>query len=499
MISGQTVHNFGRNVSFHPQTMYQPKSEEEVLRILDSQRGSRIRVIGRLHSYSEAACCEDVLLDLQHLNTVRTEQRDGGVWATIGAGCQVKHVLVELERQAGVTLPAVGLITEQAIAGAISTGTHGSGKHSLSHYVAEVRVATYDTESGEPVIRTINSGPELKAARCSLGCLGVIVSVGLWVRPQYCVEEHFQRYDALADVVSAEDMFPLQQIFLIPWRWDYWVQHRREVAISANWRALIYQAYFFAVMEVGLHLIVLCLSKWFRSRWATHTFFRFLLPLAVIRHWKVVGKSQDMLVMEHELFRHVEIEVFVKRSKLDNALRVVKELVRYFDGDSNALSSTTAARLEQLGQLDPTDVSTYTHRYPICIRRILPDDTLISMASHDDEDSYSISFNCYAAPSELRGFNRFSEVLTRILASLFMARPHWGKICPMDAAMVKSVYPQVAEFRRISVEFDPDGRFRNDWASRLLFAEQSTEPDCVHDAISVKLNANSGQNGDPSL
>ncbi|MBL8820120.1 MAG: FAD-binding protein [Planctomyces sp.] len=475
MISGQALQNFGRNVSFRPRTMYQPKSEAEVLSILDSHRGSRIRVIGRLHSYSEAACCEDVLLDVRHLNTVRTEQRDGRVWATIGAGCQVKHALVELERQAGVTLPAVGLITEQSIAGAISTGTHGSGRHSLSHYIAEVRVATYDTESGEPVIRTINAGSELKAARCSLGCLGVIVSVGLWVRPQYCVEEHFRRYEALADVVAAEEMFPLQQFFLIPWRWDFWVQHRREAATSGNWQAMIYQAYFFAVMEVGLHLIVLVLSKLFRSRWATHTFFRRLLPLTVIRHWKVVGKSQDMLVMEHELFRHVEIEVFVKRSKLDNALRVVKELVSYFDGDIKTLSSVTAARMEQLGLLDPTDVATYTHCYPICVRRILPDDTLISMASSDDEDSYSISFNCYAGPSNLRGFNRFSEVLTRTVASLFEARPHWGKICPMDASTVKSVYLHLTEFRRVSTEFDPDARFRNDWVSRLLFVEPSKE------------------------
>lgn len=470
------VQNFGRNVSFRPKTMYQPRTEEEVLRILDTHRGSRIRVIGRLHSFSEAACCENVLLDLGHLNSVRTEQRDGGVWATIGGGCQVKHALVELERQAGVTLPAVGLITEQAIAGAISTGTHGSGKHSLSHYIAEVRVATYDAATGQPVIRTINSGPELQAARCSLGCLGVIVSVGMWVRSQYNVEEHFRRYDALADVVEAEEKFPLQQFFLIPWRWDYWVQHRREVATSGNWRSLVYQAYFFAVMEVGLHLIVLFLSKWFRIRWATHSFFRHLLPLTVIRNWKVVGKSQDMLVMEHELFRHVEIEVFVKRSRLDHALRVVRELLCYFDGDSQALSSVTAARLEQLGLLNPKDLSTYTHCYPICVRRVLPDETLISMASCEDEDSYSISFNCYAGPSALRGFNRFSEVLTRIFVSLFEARPHWGKICPMDAAMVQSLYPQIAEFQRISAEFDREAQFRNDWVSRLLFAEQSKEP-----------------------
>ena len=468
----RTVQNFGRNVSFPPKRAFQPKSEEDVLRILAEHRGSRIRVIGRLHSYSEAACCEDVMLDLRHLNSVQIERRDNGVWATIGAGCQVKRVLTELERQAGLTLPAVGLITEQAIAGAISTGTHGSGKHSLSHYVAEVRVATHDATTGEPVIRTINDGPELRAARCSLGCLGVIVSVSFWVRPQYCVEEHFRRYDTLAEVIAAEDAFPLQQFYVIPWRWDYWVQHRREVSAPRSWLALLYQAYFFVVMEVGLHLAVLFLSKLCRYRWATHFFFRRVLPLTVIRDWKVVGKSQDMLVMEHELFRHVEIEVFVTRPKLTDAITFVKELVCYFDGDGDAFSSATRGRLEQLGLLNPTDVGAYTHCYPICVRRILPDDTLISMASGEDEDSYSISFNCYSRPSQLQGFNRFSEVLTRSMASLFHARPHWGKVCPIDSATVRALYPRLTEFQQVCSEFDPGARFRNGWVSRILFAAE---------------------------
>ncbi len=467
-----TVQNFGRDVSFTPQKSYQPTSEADVLRILAEHRGSRIRVIGRLHSYSEAACCEDVLLDLRLMNSVKVEQRGDRVWATIGAGCQVKRVLAELDQQ-GLTLPAVGLITEQAIVGAISTGTHGSGKHSLSHYVAEVRIATYDAETAEPVIRTINAGPELQAARCSLGCLGVIVSVSLWVRPQYNVEEHFQRYDTLAEVIAAEEQFSLQQFYVIPWRWDYWVQHRREVAAPRSWLEWLYRAYFFICMEVGLHLAVIFLSQFCRHRAATHFFFRRVLPLTVIRGWKAVGKSQDMLVMEHELFRHVEIELFVKRSKLEDSLNFVRELVSYFDGNDFALSAATRERLGPLNLLKPTDIGAYTHCYPICIRRILPDDTLISMASSDHEDSYSISFNCYARLAELHGFNRFCEVLTHCMAHLFEARPHWGKISPMNAELVKSLYLHLGDFQRITAQFDPNANFRNDWVSRLLFADSN--------------------------
>jgi hypothetical protein len=293
----------------------------------------------------------------------------------------------------------------------------------------------------------------------------------LWVRPQYSVEEHFRRYETLEEVVSAEGAYPLQQFYVIPCRWDYWVQHRREVPDSPGWSAPLYQVYFFIVMEVGLHLAVLFLTRLFRFRGATHFFFRRILPLTVLRGWKVTGKSQDMLVMEHELFRHVEIELFVKRDQLDDSIQFVRELVSHFDGERDAMSPATVEQLKQLGLFEPADIGTYTHCYPICIRRILPDDTLISMASGDDQDCYSLSFNCYTRPSELQAFNRFCEVLTRAMASLFKARPHWGKIFPMDAASVKSLYPKLTEFQRVCTEFDPEARFRNQWVSRLLFAE----------------------------
>jgi FAD/FMN-containing dehydrogenase len=109
-----------------------------------------------------------------------------------------------------------GPITEQTIAGAISTGTHGSGRHSLSHYVQSVRVACYNTETGQAEIREFSAGDELRAARCSLGLLGVILSVTMQCRQSYHVEEHFREYKEVADVVQAEEEFPLQQFYLVP-------------------------------------------------------------------------------------------------------------------------------------------------------------------------------------------------------------------------------------------------------------------------------------------
>ena len=468
------IQNFGRNLAFDPKVFVAPETESEVLKLLAAHKGQQIRVIGRLHSWSEVVGGDAVVLDLQHLNTVVTQRRPDGVWATVGAGCQIKRLLAELERQANVTLPTLGLIAEQSIAGAISTATHGSGKHSLSHEIAEVRVATYDSATGEPVIRTISSGPELQAARCSLGCLGVILSVGFWCRSQYQVEEHFRHYARLDDVLAAEDQYPMQQFYLVPWAWDYFAQHRREVHSPRSWLATLYRLYWFVVMDLGLHLIVQMLAKFWTNRRVIHFFFRWILSWTVIRNWKVVDKSQVMLIMKHELVRHLEIEVFVKQSQLAAGLSFATQLLRHFDGERDSFSATTRQRLIEVGLWNSLAAASgrYTHHYPICIRKVLPDDTLISMSSGSDEPYYALSFISYARPAERQGFFEFARTLTETMACLFGARPHWGKWCPLNAQQAESLYPGLTDFRNICRRFDTSGVFANSWLTRLLFSKQ---------------------------
>ena len=81
-------------------------------------------------------------------------------------GCRIKQILQKLNASADLTMPSIGLITQQTIAGAIATATHGSGRYSLSHYTTEIRVAAYDPETGARIY-SWNNGPELRAARCT--------------------------------------------------------------------------------------------------------------------------------------------------------------------------------------------------------------------------------------------------------------------------------------------------------------------------------------------
>ena len=464
------LQNFGGNLAFHPTHQYTPHSEAEVLEILSRHRGQRIKVVGRLHSWSEAARSDEVLLDLRHLNEVVTEQRQNRAWVRVGAGCQIKKLLVDLERK-GLTTPSLGLITEQAIAGAVSTGTHGSGRHSLSHYMDEVRIAIYDPVTGEPVVRTITEGPELWAARCSIGCLGVILSVGFWARPLYRVEECLARHATLEDVLRAEVDTPLQQFYLVPWAWNYLGQHRREVDAPRSSLAWLYGLYCFLAFDIGIHLVVLLLERILRSRWAIQTFFRHVLPWTVIRGWKVVDQSDRLLVMEHELFRHIEIEVFVKRSVLSESLAFAQELLRHFAGELDAIRETTRSRLSALGLLEELEAGAglFIYNYLVCIRKVLPDDTFLSMASSDDEPYYALSFVSYAHPTQREGFFRFATSLSNCLSAMFEGRAHWGKYCPLTAQQVVDLYPHLSEFREVCLALDPQRVFRNEWINKTIF------------------------------
>ncbi len=383
-----TVVNFGANLSWRPALRFIPADESEVLAILDAHRGRNIRAIGHLHSWSQAPVGEDVLLDLCALDRVQVERREDGLWVTAEAGCQIKRLLVELERQAGATLPSMGLISEQTIAGAISTGTHGSGKHSLSHYMEEIRLATYDPQTGRAVVKTIRGGDELRAARCSLGCLGVILSVGFHARDQYMVEEHFRQYAEPDDVLAAEATYPLQQFFLMPWSWQFLVQHRREVTAPRSRLAWLYRMYWFTTIDLGLNLAILLLVRVLGSRRLLRFCLRQVFPRFVVRGWQVVDRSQAQLIMEHELFRHIEIEIFVCRSRLGEALRFVRDVLSCC-ARPGARGSETQQSLERIGMATELAAlsGVYFHHYPICVRRVLCDDTLISMAA-DADDCY---------------------------------------------------------------------------------------------------------------
>jgi len=404
------------------------------------------------------------------LNSVLVDAATSTV--TVGGGCKIKHLLKELAVH-DLTLPSVGLIDEQTAAGATATATHGSGKNSLSHYIIAVEIAHFDETGGAPKISRIDSGPELQAARCSLGLMGIVLSITFHCCPSYNVEEHTAVHESLESVLAEEVECPQQQFYLMPWSWAFFGHHRVSTAKARSKLASLYRAYCFLIIDVGLHIAVSLLSKILKPAWATRFFFKQILPLTIIRNWKVVDDSHAMLTMEHELFRHIEIELFVQRSKLQEATEFLIGVLKHSAGSTKTASVEDDPRWDQLdNQADfQTLKGCYVHRYPICYRRIKNDDVLISMAAaseKSEEDWYSISFISYQNPNDRDGFFRFADFIGTAFVQLFDGRCHWGKYNPLGKSANEKLYPKLDDFRRIVKQFDSDGRFGNDWLERVL-------------------------------
>ena len=467
--STREIANFGRNICFQPRHLYTPRTEDEVLRILNEHRGGTIRAVGARHSWNPGIETRDTLVDVRHLCHIRVH--DDRTRVTVGAGCRIGALLRHLARQ-GLTLPSIGLIDRQTVAGAVATGTHGSGRNSMSHYVEAMRIACFG-EDGRPVVHSVDSGAALRAARCSVGAMGIVLEVTLRCVPQYCVRERCVWRDGLDEVLRGEAAAPLQQFYILPRAWTY-LAHERAVAADnrRSGAAALYRVYWFLVIDVGLHACIKLAASWLRSRRLVSILYRRILPACLFPRWRVTDRSDRQLLMRHDLFRHLEMEVFVPRDRLREALAFVVEVLRAADDTTHVPSTEVRESIEMVGEWETVMGirGTWSHHYPICVRRLQPDDTLISMAScHgiEEQDWYAISLITFTEPR--RDFEAVARLLARVMTVRFGARLHWGKWFPLDGSQVEDGYPGLREFRAICEERDPEGVFRNEFVKERLF------------------------------
>lgn len=470
LLTTREIENFGRNLRFTPRVYYEPADETELIGILKRHAGQKIKAIGSKHSWSSAAECHDVIISMRLFSEVRlcTDGANGSS-AWVGGGIQIKYLLPKLAKF-GKTLPSLGLITEQTLVGAISTGTHGSGRHSLSHYVQAVRLAHYDSNSGQPTIEVIDCGERLRAIQCGIGNLGVVVSVKIECRDRYKIAEVWQAYESLEEVLNQEPQQPLQQFFLVPWRWSYLAQHRHETRLPTSKLEWLYRIYFFLAIDIGLHLVILTVAKLMNSkRWIQST-FRKLLWRSIITNWTVIGDSSRMLVMEHHLFRHIETELFVKRDRLPATLKFIQYSLNWAAGDGGELPDDYLRQVASTGLTREFQAArgSYYHHYPICIRRIIPDSSLLSMCSGGSQDWYAISLISYNRTNSRDGFFKTLKFIAQAASLLFAARPHWGKYNPLTASQIVQLYPDMHKFTQVCSDLDRQAAFQNPWFHEIL-------------------------------
>jgi L-gulonolactone oxidase len=460
--------NFGGNEVWRS-TRHVPGSDDEVLAILARHRAERVRAVGSLHSWSDAVVAPGVTLDLRRLCRVSYDQDDGTGRVRVEAGCTLQALLDYLDATAGRTLPTMGVIKRQTVAGLISTGTHGSGHPSVGHFVTAVRAAAFDAE-GVPTIYEDRDGKALRASRCGLGTMGIVLSVELRTVPRFRVRETVLRVDAVGDALRLFADHPLTQFALVPHTRKILVWQRETVGGYPGWngpRTWFFRAFNVLGVDVGFHLLLkTCL--WLGQR-AVRALMK-LLPYMLLTGVSRVDDEARVLTQLHHLFRHEEMELFVPESAVADAAELLRHIIAVHAGDEVALAPDAERRLRDAGLYEELvgQRGTYLHHYPMLFRRVLPDDALVSMASGQAGPWFSFSLFSYDPPGKRDAYYRLCSLTARAMHALFGARLHWGKHYPLGSAETAAMYPDLPAFRRICVARDPGGVFRNAFTSRVL-------------------------------
>ncbi|UGS35879.1 D-arabinono-1,4-lactone oxidase [Capillimicrobium parvum] len=413
-----------------PAAIEAPRSEAEVVEAVAraAEAGRTVRVAGSGHSFSDLVCTDGHLLTLSAMAAVLDADPSTGLVRVQGAVTlhDLGHALAGL----GLALENQGDIDAQTLAGALATGTHGTGVRwaNLSSQVAAMRLVT----GGGEVVELDASDPDgLRAARVSLGALGVVTEVVLRCVPAFTLErvdeprplgEVLDGLDRLAD---GADHFEL-------WAFPY----ADRVMTRTSTRSARAPR-----------------SRNPRADWVKGHLENEALTLA----GRLAGRvPRTVPRLNRAMMRLVTRDVVVDRSHRVYASR---RDIRFTELEYALPREQARTAIE--GVLDLVARRRLPVAMPIEVRFVAADDAFLSPASG--------RATCYVAVHQHRGqpFEPYFRAAEELLLGLG-GRPHWGKRHWLGAERLASRYPGWEAFAAVRDRLDPEGRFTNASLRRVL-------------------------------
>lgn len=420
--------NWAQNESCTAQNYFQPETEEELIQLVKNSR--KIRVVGTGHSWNSICLQPETLINLDHYNKVIELDKEK-LQLRVQPGIKLWQLNEWLDKQ-GLALKNLGSISRQSLAGAISTGTHGSGIN-YQILASQIEAFTLIKANGEKLVLHKERDKDLfNMSVVNLGCLGIISEITLNIVPAFNLADHTtavsynEAVEKLEQLVNTTDHFKM-----------WWFPHTDCMVL-------------YRYTRTNDKANDSRLRQWFMDEFVSVNIYRLLLRVGTLnRKWRKFINGQLIQNFKKPLSR---IE---KSYKVFNVPEppLHREVEWAFD------LSVAKKLLHDYRQL--IDASPHLINFIQEIRFTKADDFALSGCYGRD----TIWLGAYNADNF--GWKELMDDF-EVLAKKYNGRPHWGKEFTRDKAYLKSVYPNYEAFKELRSNLDPDGKFVNQYISEIF-------------------------------
>ncbi|MGE6783425.1 D-arabinono-1,4-lactone oxidase [Ensifer adhaerens] len=372
-----------------------------------TSNGLNVRCAGSGHSFTPVALTSGLHLTLSGMQGVVSID-SGRKRVAVKAGTTINQ-LGKVLKENGLSLINQGDIDSQALAGALTTGTHGTGARlgNMASQIVGMRLVQPD---GSILVVDETTPDLLEAARVSVGMLGVISEITLQAMESYNLHEKLWRCT-----------------------FDEMIEQHDELAAKHR-----HFGFFWCPVPESRHCY--CLPD--TASVSTTDKTSDVCEMKVIditaeapmeRGFEKIAYSSEIYPIEYVPNFH-ELEYAVPVANGKEAVKAVRKLM-----------------LEK----HPTCI------YPIEYRFTAGDTGWISPFFEQDSITLSVS----GEPGT--DYWEYLKDVDTILRQ-YGSRPHWGKLHFLGAEDVTALYPRAGDFRALRAKVDPEGRFLNDHLQQLF-------------------------------
>ena len=424
--------NWGRNQKCAPDQIARPSTDTQVAKLvcLGVAERKKVRAVGAGHSFSPLCATEGIMIDLSNFNSITRVDQEL-MLVTVGAGIRLFELNKQLELL-GLALPNLGDIDCQSLAGAISTGTHGTGLgfHSISEAVVGIKMITGD--GGILQCSTSKNQNFLEAARVGLGSLGIMVEVTLQCVPAFnlrAMEQTTHIESVLELFEAAIETEDHTEFFWFPHTEVGTLKINSKTTDSPSYRSR-YKAFLSdEIIANGGFELINRYAKFFPSR-AQQMLEK---QLATDRKISYVAPSYKVFCSKRRV-RFIEMEYAIPLEYLLEAFQKVREVTQQLDSPIT---------------------------FPIEVR-VLGADSIPLSPAYGRKSGY-IAVHVFRGTPTDPYFRLVEDIM-----KTYGGRPHWGKMHTRTSRELSDLYPEWNKFQSVLEELDPDGHFSTPYLDRVL-------------------------------